>query len=142
MLKEYLKENIQFAGQVSTWQQAIRMAAEPMKARGDIKEGYIEAMIQNVLTNGPYIIIMPHLALPHARPETGVNCTGMSFLKLEKPVVFPEEKPVTVIIVLAAKGEDTHLELLAELTDILMDEDKLKQLFAGTRKQEILELMI
>ncbi len=62
--------------------------------KGIIEESYVQAMIQNVLDNGNYIILLPLVAMPHARPEFGSKGVGMSFLCLDKPVMFPSEEPV------------------------------------------------
>ncbi|MFB8734775.1 PTS sugar transporter subunit IIA [Bacillus sp. SL00103] len=43
-------------------------------------------MIQSVDQNGPYIVIAPQVAIPHARPEDGVNELSMSLMTFEQPV--------------------------------------------------------
>ncbi|MDD3404207.1 MAG: PTS sugar transporter subunit IIA, partial [Hespellia sp.] len=59
---------IRFEEEMSDWKEAIRLVAQPLLENGCIEERYIDAMIRNVIENGPYIIIMPGLAMPHARP--------------------------------------------------------------------------
>lgn len=44
--------------------------------KGIIEESYVQAMIQNVLDNGNYIILLPLVAMPHARPEFGSKGSG------------------------------------------------------------------
>jgi PTS system mannitol-specific IIA component/PTS system ascorbate-specific IIA component len=66
--------------------------------------------------------------LAHAREDKGVLKTGLSLLKLNRPVMFPEEKLVSVIMVLAAKEEKNHLELMSELADIFIDDKKVKNI--------------
>jgi PTS system mannitol-specific IIA component/PTS system ascorbate-specific IIA component len=139
MLKEMLKNNINVIDEVSSWEEAIRIAAAPLKESGFIKEEYISAMLKNVVNNGPYIVIMPGLAIPHSRPEDGVLKTGMSLLKLLKSVKFPEGKEVELIIVLAANDSDVHVELISELTDLLMEDEAMKKLFSSKSKEEVLE---
>lgn len=39
---------------------------------GCIKESYIDAMVNTVKNMGPYIVIAPGIAMPHAAPEDGV----------------------------------------------------------------------
>lgn len=141
MLKQYLKDHIQFAPGAVTWQKAIETAAAPLLKDGSIQQSYINAMIQNVEKNGPYIVILPNFAIPHAKPENGVKETSMALLKLEKPVLFPENKPVQLLIVLAPLHPDVHLELMSELTDLLIDEDTLNKLFAASTKPQIEELL-
>lgn len=106
-----------------------------------IKESYVEAMINSVYKNGPYMIIMPHIALAHARPEDGVNENGISFLKLKTPVIFPQENDVDIIIVLAAKEDEGHLELMAELADLLVDDEKTEAIRRAHNKNQIKEIL-
>ena len=139
MLREMLKNNINVVDEVSCWQEAIKVAAAPLKEKGFIKEEYISAMVDNVVKNGPYIVIMPGIAMPHSRPEHGVLKTGVSLLKLSKSVKFPEDKNVELIIVLAANDSETHLQLISGLTDLLMEEESMEKLFLAKSKEEVLE---
>jgi PTS system mannitol-specific IIA component/PTS system ascorbate-specific IIA component len=139
MLKEMLKDNIKVLDEVSTWEEAIKIAANPLKEGGFINEEYIDAMLQNVVENGPYIVIMPGVAMPHSRPEDGVLKTGMSLLKLSKNVKFPQNNNVGLIFVLATTDSNKHLELISELTNLLMDDESMEKLFLAKSKKEVLQ---
>jgi len=139
MLREMLENNINVVDEVSCWQEAIKVAAAPLKEKGFIKEEYISAMLENVVKNGPYIVIMPGLAIPHSRPEHGVLKTGISLLKLLKSVKFPEDKDVELIIVLAANDSDMHMQLISGLTNLLMEDESMEKLFLAKSKEEVLE---
>jgi PTS system mannitol-specific IIA component len=139
MLREMLENNINVVDEVSCWQEAIKVAAVPLKKKGFIKEEYISAMIENVVKNGPYIVIMPGLAIPHSRPEHGVLKTGVSLLKLSKGVKFPEDKEVELIIVLAANDSNTHIQLISGLTNLLMEDEAMEKLFLAKSKEEVLQ---
>ena len=141
MLKEFLKNNIILTDEFDSWELAIKQASEPLLEKNIIKESYVEAMINSVYKNGPYMIIMPHIALAHARPEDGVNENGISFLKLKTPVIFPQENDVDIIIVLAAKEDEGHLELMAELADLLVDDEKTEAIRRTHNKNQIKEIL-
>lgn len=141
MLKEFLKNNIILTDEFDSWALAIKQASEPLLEKNIIKESYVEAMINSVYKNGPYMIIMPHIALAHARPEDGVNKNGISFLKLKTPVIFPQENDVDIIIVLAAKEDEGHLELMAELADLLVDDEKTEAIRRAHNKNQIKEIL-
>lgn len=141
MLKEFLKNNIILTDEFDSWELAIKQASEPLLEKNIIKESYVEAMINSVYKNGPYMIIMPHIALAHARPEDGVNKNGISFLKLKTPVIFPQENDVDIIIVLAAKEDEGHLELMAELADLLVDNEKTEAIRRAHNKNQIKEIL-
>lgn len=141
MLKDFLKDNINIVDIANSWELAIEQAAEPLLKKQIITLEYIQAMINSVYKNGPYMIIMPHIALAHARPEDGVINNGISFLKLNKSVMFPEENEVDIIVVLAAKENDEHLGLMAELADLLVDDEKTLAIRHCTDKKELKEIL-
>lgn len=141
MLKELLNNHIYIQRSASSWEDAIRVAAAPLEAEGVINQDYVEAMIKNVIVNGSYIVIVPGFAMPHARPEEGALKNGLSFLKLDEPVKFPEDKEVKILIVLSAVNSELHLDLMGELADVLMDEEILNQLFEVTSPEAVLEIL-
>ncbi|RCW52973.1 PTS sugar transporter subunit IIA [Halanaerobium sp. ST460_2HS_T2] len=141
MLGQYLKGNTKFMGEVSSWEDSIKIAAEPLLVKNFIKEKYIKSMIDNVHEYGAYIVLVPGIAMPHAKDEESVNKTGMSFLKLEKAVEYPEEKEVKIIFVLAAKDNSEHLELIADLSSILADDEVLTKFKNVESEKELIELI-
>lgn len=141
MLKEQLQGNCQFLTKAENWQQAIETAAQPLLQKGIIQPSYIQAMVQNVLDNGNYIIILPKIAMPHARPELGSNGIGISFMKLEQPVMFPKEELVEQFFVLASDSPEGHLELMADLAGILSDVDLYEALLNIQTEKELLALI-
>ena len=144
MLKDLLiEENIQFIDKIDDWKDAIKMAAEPLLLNDSITSQYIDVMIENVETTGPYIIIGEQVAIPHARPEFGVKKLGMSLLKLEEAthLLNSEANQVEIFICLAAIDNQTHLKALAQLTTLLSDPIKLKILKEAKTKQDILDLV-
>ena len=73
---------------------------------------------------GPYIILAPGLAMPHARPEEGVIKTSFALVTLSEPVYFDgEDEGVSVLITLAGSDSDKHMEGLMEITQTLDDEE-------------------
>ncbi|WP_214739850.1 MULTISPECIES: PTS sugar transporter subunit IIA [unclassified Exiguobacterium] len=142
MLNQLVTEKeIQLQHHVSNWQESIRLAAEPLLNNGSIEARYIETMIENVIEHGPYIVLMPHIAIPHARPEDGVNQLGMSVMKLNEPVLFPGDKPVRAFFVLAAIDQTTHLKALAQLTELLGNEQDLTLVLEAGTVDEIMKVL-
>ncbi len=128
MLKEYLKDNIKIINSIDSWENAIQVSAQPLLKNNLITKDYVDAMINSVHKNGSYIIVMPQIALAHARPEDGVIGNGISILKLQQPITFPEDKSADIIITLAATENSGHLDLMAELAELLIDDDKISNL--------------
>ena len=51
-------------------------------------------MIDVVRDMGPYIVLAPGLAMPHARPEMGAKQVGAALVTLEKPIDFGSQKMI------------------------------------------------
>lgn len=144
LLNELLTETmIQFETAVPDWKNAIAKAAEPLLKNGYIEPSYIEAMITNVEKMGPYFIIHPGIAIPHARPENGVNKLGMSFLKLKEPAYLlnEEKNAASVFICLAAVDNTTHLKALSQLTRLLGNKESLDRLLNVKNPAELIALI-
>ncbi|KUJ00049.1 MULTISPECIES: PTS sugar transporter subunit IIA [Vibrio] len=125
-LKQSLIENnsIRLQASASDWRAAIKIGTDLLIESGAILPSYHDAIISSVETLGPYIVIAPQLAMPHARPENGVVRTAFALVTLEKPIYFTgEDEPVDVLITLAGSSSDEHMEGLMEVTQILDDDE-------------------
>src|SRR5699024_2839414 len=87
---------------------------------------YIEAMIQAYKKNGPYFVLAPHIAIPHARPVDGVNEASVSLVRLEQPLEFGHDSndPVQMVFGLGASSNEEHLTVLLKLTTLLNDPER------------------
>lgn len=137
------EKTVQVRSRVGDWEEAIRAASNPLVADGSVTGGYVQSMIDNVKTLGPYIVIVPQIAIPHARPEQGVKRLAMSMLCLENPVSFSdkEEHQVRLVIVLAAIDHEQHLQALSQLITLLADEDKVVQIMSASTSEEVLSVV-
>lgn len=108
--------SIRLGASVGSWQEAVEVCGELLVSSGRTTNAYTDAMVATIKELGPYVVIAPGLAMPHARPSEAVLDTGMSLVTLSEPVVFGHKKndPVTVVFGLAALDHDRHLELLSE----------------------------
>jgi PTS system ascorbate-specific IIA component len=108
--------SIRLGASVGSWQEAVEACGELLVSSGRTTNAYTDAMVATIKELGPYVVIAPGLAMPHARPSEAVLDTGMSLVTLSEPVVFGHKKndPVTVVFGLAALDHDRHLELLSE----------------------------
>lgn len=121
------------------WQEAIRVSAQPLLVSGAINKDYVTAMIESVNKFGPYIIIAPKVALPHARPEKGALKMGLSLMVNKPGVSFSEdpEHQVNLFFALSAVDSQSHIKALTELSEVLGDEDGIAALIAANDVTEI-----
>lgn len=132
---------VQFIPELKDWEKAIRVASKPLLDKGHIKESYVEAMIRNVKEFGPYIVLMPNVAMPHARPEDGVKKLGISLMITEKSVSFEQDKTANIFFVLAANDASSHLTLLTEISEFLSNEEKVNELLSAKSYDDILKIV-
>lgn len=106
------------------WEEAIAFSGEILQAKKLITVKYIEDIIGDVHTYGPYIVIVPNVAMPHSSAQSeGVLGTGIGLTIFSNTVSFEEgnaEKDARLFFTLAAKDADTHMENIAALSEMLM----------------------
>jgi len=132
-------ENIQIVDSVSDWKQAIRLSAQPLLAKETMTEAYIDAIFNSHQELGPYYVLAPGLAMPHARPEQGAIKNGLSLLHIKQGVSFDAEEndPVYVVIMLCALSGDEHINMITALADIFSDDERLSALLKASSIEEI-----
>lgn len=145
MLREFVNnKHTVFAQSFDSWESAITAACQPLINDGSIDERYIESVIQCVKDYGPYIVIAPMVAMPHASTgAVGVYKNHIAFMKVEKPVSFDStntEYDAKLFFTLAAENSEKHLENMMRLSEMLMNEDLLKDLMNVTSDQDLLDL--
>ncbi len=142
MLRKELEDSVQILESVPNWEEAIRIASEPLLEKQKIEERYIEEMINNIKELGPYVVLMPRVAMPHSRPEHGVIENCISLLKLDNGVSFSAEKEdVNLIFILGAKDSNSHVDLIVQLTDLLEEEENVDNLIKAKSVDEIFSLV-
>lgn len=139
-LADAFGERIQIADKADDWKEAIEMVIQPLVKDGYAESRYIPAIYRSVEKNGDYFLLAPEFALPHTRPEEGCLKTGLSLLKLRTPVKFSGGDPVRLLIGLTAADASEHIDMLGELADILMDEEKMEKLFEADTAGEFMEI--
>lgn len=126
LLQDLLSEdNVSFRYPAETWEDVIRHGGQLMVDAGFTDSTYTEAMIDVVRDMGPYIVLAPGLAMPHARPEMGAKQVGAALVTLEKPIDFgsPENDPVSVAVFLCAPNKEEHIQLLTDIATLFEDEE-------------------
>ena len=127
LLKDIVEKKLyHFAEGASSWQESIKLSCKALEDLGIVGEKYADEIIKCVSENGPYIVLMPGIALPHSM-ENSPNAfgTAIAFTKLARPVSFDEndsEKTVSVFFTLAATDDDLHLKNMRKLFKMLTNE--------------------
>jgi len=140
VLKKWIYDTtITLQESVEDWPQALELCAKPLLDLQVIEPEYVTAIIQQHHTLGPYYVLAPGLAMPHARPEEGAKGLGLSLLKLKQGVSFGagEFDPVDVIIMLAAPDKNSHIEMISSLAELFSSDTDMAELHQVNTQEEI-----
>lgn len=142
-LRELLRPELAKANEtVKDWEEAIRSAGKLLVADGAVEPRFVDAMIRVAKEFGPYIVVAPGIALPHARPEDGVIRASMAVVQLATPVNFgnKDNDPVFLLVALAAIDNQHHIEGLAELAAVLGNPENVEALKRCKTEQQLLDV--
>lgn len=138
VLKDVLDETtIRLDLEAADWREATRLAGELLVQVDAVEPRYVEDMIRSIEELGPYSVIAPGVAMPHARPEDGVKRVCLSFVRLKEPVLFGNEEndPVKLVFALGGVDHESHLKVMAQLALILDSPEAMHRLYTGDLAQ-------
>lgn len=118
---------------------AIRRCGETLVEIGAAEPGYVDTMLAREQSISTYV--GEGVAIPHG------TLAGKDLVKRDALAVlrFPEGvdwggETVTVCVAIAAQG-DGHVDLLAALAEILLDEDQARELREATEPETVIRLL-
>lgn len=143
-LKQVLTDNksIRLGLSAATWQEAVKLAVDPLIESGAVQPQYYDAIVESTEEYGPYYILMPGMAMPHARPEAGVNRDAFSLITLTEPVTFSDGKEVSVLLSLAATSSKIHTSVaIPQIIALFELENSIERIKACKSDEEVLALI-
>lgn len=136
------QENIVMLDSVTDWSEAVIKSAQILVDGGYVEPRYIDAILASTEKNGPYYVLAPEIAMPHASPNDGVLEGQISLLVLKNPVKFSEDGfDVRLVFTLAAKDSSAHLEAIQFLAEVFMNEITIQKLIDAEDTSEIIEIL-
>lgn len=143
-LTKSFKENqsIRLGVTAETWQEAVYKAVEPLIESGATTEEYYDAIIASTEEYGPYYILMPGMAMPHAEAGKGVVKDAFSLITLTHPVTFSDGKEVSVLLTLAATSPAIHTSVaIPQIVALFELENSIQRLLACQTSEEVLAMV-
>lgn len=127
---------------VPNWQQAVRETGRLLVAGGFAEERYIEGMVNLSQELGPYIVLTPGVAIPHARPEEGAIKVGFAVVTLDPPINFGNEynDPVHLVIGFCSPGADAHVGMITHIARLLGVEGFLEKCKSANTPQDLADV--
>lgn len=100
------------------WKDAIRTCGEILINSGDIKETYIEEIINIAETFGVHFVLENRVALPHGEVKTNIINSSISVLLVKEAVEFPNNRKVQIIFFISAKTTKDHVKSIEDIMRI------------------------
>ncbi|QBH98732.1 PTS sugar transporter subunit IIA [Limnobaculum zhutongyuii] len=126
-----------------SWEEAVALAATPLIELGYAKIEYIQGIIDNTLEYGPYYLIAPGIALPHARPEQGAIRNGVAFTTLSQPVNFDHDECdlIWLLICVSATDAEQHIKTIQTIASLLDNSALITQIQQARSDDELYRLV-
>ena len=145
LLGEIIANNrVQFVEKAEDWEDAIRKSCKLLIEEGTLNAAYADEIIGAIHELGPYIVLMPGFALPHAMKDSAnAHDTAIAFMKLSQPVSFDpnnSEKDASVFFTLSARDSEEHLKNMRKLWKMLTNEELCAELLKVTSVEELAAL--
>lgn len=136
-------ELIQVNVEANSWEEAVNKAVQPLVEHNKVTDQYPKRIIEIAKETGPYIVIAPHVALPHASSKDGVLDDAIGLTVLKEPVKFGNKAndPVKYLFTLSSIKPEGHLGQMAELVKVLQKKDLYQQLDQANSPQQVDEIV-
>ncbi|WP_372378067.1 PTS sugar transporter subunit IIA [Vibrio natriegens] len=144
MLNILITENrVQIVDSVSSWEESVRLLCTPLLDDGSIEPRYVDEIIKTTNEIGPYYVLAPNIAMPHARPENGVNKSGLAILVVRDGVNFNSEEndPVKLLLLLAANDSDKHIELIQSISEFFGNDVDVNEVITSKNISDVMNII-
>lgn len=144
MLTDLLTEDvICIYDRADDWKDAIKLSCKALVDKGAIEPRFIDAILRMHQEIGPYYVIGPGIAMPHARPEDGVNKMALAITVIKEGVIFNSEgnDPVKLLVTLAAIDSNSHINTIAELAELFMNDKDIQLICDAQNPSDIVKII-
>ncbi len=124
-----------------SWIKALWEAGDPLLQSGSIEERYIDTIVSQLQYYGPYMFITPGVILAHAKPEDGVRRLDTAMTIFREPVVFTDFHKASIIIVLAASDQESHLKILRDIAELFSIQARVDDLASLPDEESVMKYM-
>lgn len=144
-IAKFLLDNelISILPSVWNWQDAVKIGAKMLVNKGFADQEYPSAIIENTKKNGAYYALVPHVVMPHARPEQGGKKTGVSLLIVKNGVKFHSENdPIHVVLTVVSDTADHFSsEIMPSVATFLEDTTFIQKLSLASNSSDLKEIL-
>lgn len=122
---------------------ALEITCSKLIESGKVEQSYLEAIQQKHKDIGAYYVLAPKIAMPHARPEDGVNeaCLQVTVFKNGVDLESEDNGEVYFSITLAAMDSDSHIQTIMALSELFQNDDDIDAIIAANTNKEIADII-
>lgn len=118
---------VSIVDKVSEWTEAIERSALSMIEEGFVGESYPKEIIELINNFGNYMVVQDGIFLGHSGNSKTIKKTGISLTFFKKPIEFPENEKVRIVITLSSKDKREHLNGLMEFLGVIRRKSLIKE---------------
>ena len=123
--------------------EAIDLCCSCLVKTGKVTTDYPKAIKESHEAMGPYYVLAPKIAMPHARPENGVNelCLQLTVFKNGMDFGSDDNGDVYVALTLAAMDGDSHVQTIMLLSELFQNDDDIEAIIDAKSVEDILTII-
>ncbi|WP_164683997.1 PTS sugar transporter subunit IIA [Vibrio maerlii] len=126
-----------------TVNEALDITCSKLIEAGKVESSYLEAIKQKHQEIGAYYVLAPKIAMPHARPEDGVNeaCLQITVFKNGVDLESEDNGDVYFSVTLAAMDSDSHIQTIMALSELFQNDEDIEAIIAAESNEAISEIL-
>lgn len=125
-----------------SWQEGLNRLGAIFVTQGLVTTNYMSAVERQMGEEDSYYILGGTVAIPHASPEDGVLKEGCAILVSELPIVFPGNREVHFVVLLALLDNKNHLGALNQIMHLSRSADLQKRLLNQIGSPQLFETLV
>ncbi|EIN5952037.1 PTS sugar transporter subunit IIA [Vibrio cholerae] len=144
MLSELITSDvIRIYPNAADWKDAVQKSCQALIDNGAVEPRYVDAIFRSHEELGPYYVVGPSMAMPHARPEDGVKRLSLAITVIQQGVHFDSEgnDPVKMLVTLAATDSESHVGAITQLAELFMNEEHVEQICNAQTIEDVLAVI-
>lgn len=126
-----------------TVNEALDITCSTLIEQGKVNKNYLDAIKTKHREIGAYYVLAPKIAMPHARPEDGVNEAGLQVTVFKNGVDFESQDngDVYFSITLAAIDSDSHIQTIVALSELFQNDEDIEAIITAPTKTDISKIL-
>ncbi|MBY6197760.1 PTS sugar transporter subunit IIA [Vibrio hangzhouensis] len=122
---------------------ALAITCSKLLEQGKVEQSYLEAIKTKHREIGAYYVLAPKIAMPHARPEDGVNEASLQVTVFKNGVNLESEDngDVYFSVTLAAMDSDSHIQTIVALSELFQNDEDVDAIIAADSEAQIADIL-